>query len=140
MSAKRNTPTPLYACGSRPSSSKLWQTREATSLRLTRSGVGLSPSEENVVLAGVDYRPSCKSELLDGRETRTTNPRPTVNRCRRRCGQIDGERPYAQTAQIGQNPNCGFLQRRDYTKLRQHGETRRELIVIFYLGADHGSD
>ena len=90
---------------------------------------------------GVDYRLSCKSERLeDSRESRGTNPRPTVNRCRRRCRQIDGEWPYTQTAKIGQNPNCGFLQRRDYTKLRQHGETRRGLIVIFYIGANHGSD
>jgi hypothetical protein len=90
---------------------------------------------------GVDYRLSCKSErLLGGRETRTTNPRPPVNRCCRRCRQIGGEWPYTQTAQIGQSPNCGFLQRRDYTKLRQHGETRRGLIVIFYIGANHGSD
>lgn len=88
-----------------------------------------------------DYRPSCKSErLLDGRETRTTNPRPTENRCRRRCRQIDDEWPYTQPAQIRQNPNCGFLQRRDYTKLRQHGETRRGLIVTFYIGANQGSD
>jgi hypothetical protein len=141
MSAKRITPIPWYACGSRPSRSKPRANPRSDLASLDPVKCRPFGFGRECSLGGVDCRLSCKSErLLGGRETTTTNPRPTKNRCCRRCRQIDGEWPYTQTAQIGQSSNCGFLQRRDYTKLRQHGGTRRGLIVIFYIGASRGSD
>jgi Zn ribbon nucleic-acid-binding protein len=35
-------------------------------------------------------------------------------------------------ADIGQNLLCGFAQRREYRKLRQHGEPCREVVGVFY--------